>query len=62
MKTLSFKDIQFIIEALEALLKNYSDRIQQLETLEKYEDEISDLSNDFLFFNLVTGYNNVIST
>ena len=33
MKTLSFKDIQFIIEALESLLKNYSDRIQQIEAL-----------------------------
>ncbi len=59
MKTLSFKDIQFIIEALESLLKNYSDRIQQLETLENYEDEISDLSNDSLFLQeLITDLQN----
>lgn len=59
MKTLSFKDIQFIIEALEALLKNYSDRIQQLEALENYEDEISDLSNDSLFLQeLITDLQN----
>ncbi|MFM6063889.1 MAG: hypothetical protein ACKPAE_16095 [Microcystis panniformis] len=57
MKTLSFKDIQFIIEALESLLKNYSDRIQQIEALENYEDEIADLSNDSLFLQeLITDY------
>ena len=59
MKTLSFKDIQFIIEALESLLKNYSDRIQQIEALENYEDEISDLSNDSLFLQeLITDLQN----
>ncbi len=59
MKTLSFKDIQFIIEALEYLLKNYSDRIQQIEALENYEDEISDLSNDSLFLQeLITDLQN----
>ncbi|WNF13825.1 hypothetical protein [Microcystis aeruginosa] len=59
MKTLSFKDIQFIIEALESLLKNYSDRIQQIEALENYEDEISDLSNDCLFLQeLITDLQN----
>jgi hypothetical protein len=59
MKTLSFKDIQFILEALEALLKNYSDRIQQIEALENDEDEISDLSNDSLFLQeLITDLQN----
>jgi hypothetical protein len=59
MKTLSFKDIQFIIEALESLIKNYSDRIQQLEAIENYEDEIADLSNDSLFLQeLITDLQN----
>ena len=59
MKTLSFKDIQFIIEALEALVKIYTERIQQLETLENDEDEISDLSNDSLFLQeLITDLQN----
>ncbi len=59
MKTLSFKDIQFIIEALEALVKIYTERIQELEALENYEDEISDLSNDSLFLQeLITDLQN----
>ncbi len=59
MKTLSFKDIQFIIEALEALVKIYTERIQQLEGLENDEDEISDLSNDSLFLQeLITDLQN----
>jgi hypothetical protein len=59
MKTLSFKDIQFIIEALEALVKIYTERIQQLEVLENDEDEISDLSNDSLFLQeLITDLQN----
>ncbi|MBR8826530.1 MAG: hypothetical protein DSM107014_01260 [Gomphosphaeria aponina SAG 52.96 = DSM 107014] len=59
MKTLSFKDIQFILEALEALVKIYTNRIQKLEALENYEDEISDLSNDSLFLQeLITDFQN----
>lgn len=49
MKTLSFKDIQFILEGLEQLLNNYKEKIKNLENIEDYEDEVSDLSNDSLF-------------
>lgn len=46
---LSFKDIKFILEALERLLSQYDRRLQEIEDLEEYEDEASDLDNDYLF-------------
>ena len=45
----SFKDIKFILEELEYLLNRYNRRMQEIEDLEEYEDEISDLDNDYLF-------------
>ena len=46
---LSFKDFKFILEALEHLLSRYDNRLQEIEDLEEYEDEASDLENDYLF-------------
>ncbi len=45
----SFKDLKFISEALENLLNKYDRRLKEIEDIEKYEDEASDLDNDYLF-------------
>lgn len=46
---LSFKDLKFILEALENLLNKYDRRLREIEDLEECEDEASDLDNDYLF-------------
>ncbi|MGL5796327.1 MAG: hypothetical protein ACRC06_18370 [Waterburya sp.] len=46
---LSFKDLKFILEALDNLLSQYNSRLEKIEDLEEYEDEVSDLSNDYMF-------------
>lgn len=46
---LSFKDTKFIIEALNHLLTAYNNRLSEIEDLEEYEDEASELGNDLLF-------------
>lgn len=46
---LSFKDVQFIIEALELLRHNYQERLAQLEDVDENEDAIADLGNDLKF-------------
>lgn len=46
---LSFKDLKFISEALANLSNKYSRRLEQIEDIEEYEDEASDLDNDCLF-------------
>ncbi|MGL5794491.1 MAG: hypothetical protein ACRC06_08790 [Waterburya sp.] len=46
---LSFKDLKFILEAIEHLLSQYNSRLEKIEEHEKYEDEASDLSNDCMF-------------
>lgn len=51
---LSFKDFKFIIEALEHLLSKYNYRLKEIEDLEEYEDEASDLNNDYLFLESLT--------
>ncbi|WP_230967815.1 hypothetical protein [Nostoc sp. WHI] len=43
---LSFKDIQFIIEAIDNLIKVYEERLNN-ENID--EDEISDIGNDCMF-------------
>jgi hypothetical protein len=43
---LSFKDIQFIIEAIDNLIKLYKERLNK-ENVD--EDEISDIGNDCMF-------------
>jgi len=44
---LSFKDIKFMIEAVDNLMVKYQERINQIEDLD--EDEVSDLGNDIMF-------------
>ena len=46
---LSFKDTKFILEAINHLLSQYNSRLSQIEELEEYEDEASDLGNDSIF-------------
>jgi hypothetical protein len=46
---LSFKDIKFMIEAVDNLIVKYQERINQIEDLDEYEDEVSDLGNDIMF-------------
>ncbi|MBE9256178.1 MULTISPECIES: hypothetical protein [Aphanizomenonaceae] len=46
---LSFKDIKFMIEAVDNLMVKYQERINQIEDLDEYEDEVSDLGNDIMF-------------
>ena len=46
---LSFKDLKFILEALTNLMNKYERRIEEIEGIEEYEDEASDLDNDYLF-------------
>ena len=44
---LSFKDLRFIIEALENLINAYQERLQVIEDVD--EDEAADLGNDIKF-------------
>lgn len=46
---LSYKDIKFILEAINNLLNKYNSRLEQIEDQEEYEDEAADLSNDSMF-------------
>jgi hypothetical protein len=46
---LSFKDIKFMIEAVDNLMVKYQERINQIEDSDEYEDEVSDLGNDMMF-------------
>jgi hypothetical protein len=46
---LSFKDIKFMIEAVDNLMVKYQERINQIEDSDEYEDEVSDLGNDIMF-------------
>ena len=46
---LSFKDSKFILKAINHLLNQYNSRLSQIEELEEYEDEASELENDSMF-------------
>lgn len=46
---LSFKDLKFILEAINHLLNQYNSRLAKIEDQEKYEDEAADLANDTMF-------------
>ncbi|WP_019505533.1 hypothetical protein [Pleurocapsa sp. PCC 7319] len=46
---LSFKDLKFMLEAINHLLSQYNGRLAQIEDQEEYEDEASDLGNDCMF-------------
>jgi len=49
MKHLSFKDTQFIIEAINHLIKKYEEELLAIEENEEEEDKASDLGNDYMF-------------
>ena len=49
MKHLSFKDTQFILEAINHLIRDYNERLSTLEENEDNEDEASNLDNDCMF-------------
>ncbi|MHC5597494.1 MAG: hypothetical protein ACYTXC_16405 [Nostoc sp.] len=44
---LSFKDIKFIIEAIDRLIEKYQERLNEIE--DTNEDEACDLGNDTMF-------------
>lgn len=46
---LSFKDLKFILEAINHLLNQYNSRLEKIEDQEEYEDEAADLGNDSMF-------------
>lgn len=46
---LSFKDMKFMLEAVDNLMEKYQERMNQIEDLDDYEDEVSDLGNDIMF-------------
>ncbi|MEG3878762.1 hypothetical protein QT972_15390 [Microcoleus sp. herbarium7] len=50
---LSFKDLRFIIEAIEHQINAYQERLQIIEDIEKNEDEAADLGNDIKFLELL---------
>lgn len=50
---LSFKDVRFIIEAIEHQINAYQERLQVIEDIEEDEDEAADLGNDIKFLELL---------
>ncbi len=48
---LSFKDLRFIIKALEHQINAYKERLQVIEDVD--EDEAADLGNDIKFLELI---------
>ena len=48
---LSFKDLRFIIEAIEHQLNAYQERLQEIKDVD--EDEAADLGNDIKFLELL---------
>ncbi|MEG4404472.1 hypothetical protein [Microcoleus sp. MON2_D5] len=48
---LSFKDLRFIIEAIEHLINAYQERLQVIEDVD--EDEAADIGNDIKFLDLL---------
>ena len=48
---LSFKDLRFIIEAIEHQINAYQERLQVIEDVD--EDEAADLGNDIKFLELL---------
>ena len=43
----SFKDLQFIVEAIDCLSEQYQERLDAIEDADS--DEASDLGNDYMF-------------
>lgn len=50
---LSFKDLRFLLEAIEHQIKTYQERLQVIEDVEEDEDEAADLGNDINFLELL---------
>lgn len=50
---LSFKDLRFIIEAIEHQINAYQERLQVIEEREEDEDETAELGNDIKFLELL---------
>lgn len=50
---LSFKDLRFIIEAIEHQINAYQERLQVIEDVEDDEDEAADLGNDIKFLEIL---------
>ncbi|WP_293125305.1 hypothetical protein [Microcoleus sp. bin38.metabat.b11b12b14.051] len=50
---LSFKDLRFIIEAIEHQINAYQERLQVIEDVDEDEDEAADLGNDIKFLELL---------
>ena len=50
---LSFKDLRFIIEAIEHQINAYQERLQVIEDIDEDEDEAADLGNDIKFLELL---------
>ena len=50
---LSFKDLRFIIEAIEHQINAYKERLQVIEDVDEDEDEAADLGNDIKFLELL---------
>ena len=50
---LSFKDLRFIIKAIEHQINAYQERLQVIEDIEENEDEAAALGNDIKFLELL---------
>lgn len=50
---LSFKDLRFIIEAIEHQINAYQERLQVIEDVDENEDEAADLGNYIKFLELL---------
>lgn len=50
---LSFKDLRFIIKAIEHQINAYQERLQVIEDVDEDEDEAADLGNDIKFLDLL---------
>jgi hypothetical protein len=50
---LSFKDLRFILEAIEHQINAYQERLQVIEDKDEDEDEAADLGNDIKFLELL---------
>lgn len=49
----SFKDLRFIIEAIDCQINVYQERLQDIENVDEDEDEAADLGNDIKFLEIL---------
>ncbi|MEG4867141.1 MULTISPECIES: hypothetical protein [unclassified Microcoleus] len=50
---LSFKDLRFIIKAIEHQINAYKERFQVIEDVDEDEDEAADIGNDIKFLEVL---------